>query len=38
MEQGRFFVDLKVAPSQPLTFLNVRLVQSGERGTVTEAR
>ncbi|AFE04879.1 phage tail sheath protein FI [Corallococcus coralloides DSM 2259] len=37
-EQGRFFVDLKVAPSQPLTFLNVRLVQSGERGTVTEAR
>ena len=37
-EQGRFFVDLKVAPSQPLTFLNVRLVQSGDRGTVTEAR
>lgn len=37
-EQGRFFVDLKVAPSQPLTFLNVRLVQSGERGLVTEVR
>ncbi|MBU8896468.1 hypothetical protein KRR26_12675 [Corallococcus sp. M34] len=37
-EQGRFFVDIKVAPSQPLTFLNVRLVQSGDRGLVTEAR
>ncbi|MCP3137366.1 hypothetical protein [Pyxidicoccus xibeiensis] len=37
-EQGRFFVDLKVAPSQPLTFLSVRLVQSGERGLVTEVR
>ncbi|RKH88707.1 phage tail sheath protein, partial [Corallococcus sp. AB038B] len=27
VEQGRFYVDLRVAPSQPLTFLNVRLVQ-----------
>lgn len=38
LEQGRFFVDIKVAPSLPLTFLNVRLVQSGDRGLVTEAR
>ncbi|NTX40472.1 phage tail sheath family protein [Myxococcus sp. CA033] len=38
VEQGRFYVDLRVAPSQPLTFLNVRLVQSGDRGLVTEAR
>lgn len=38
MEQGRFYVDLRVAPSLPLTFLNVRLVQSGDRGLVTEER
>jgi hypothetical protein len=37
-EQGRFFVEIKVAPSTPLTFLNVRLIQSGDRGLVTEAR
>ncbi len=38
VEQGRFIVELKVAPSSPLTFLNVRLVQSGDRGLVTEER
>jgi hypothetical protein len=38
MEQGRFYVDLRVAPSIPLSFLNVRLVQSGDRGLVTEER
>lgn len=33
-EQGRLIVDLKVAPSLPLSFLTVRLIQSGERGIV----
>jgi hypothetical protein len=37
-EQGQFFVDLKVAPSTPLLFLNVRLVQSSDRGLSTEER
>lgn len=35
-DQGRFIVELRVAPSQPLTFLVVRLVQSGDRSLVTE--
>jgi hypothetical protein len=34
---GQFIVELKVAPSLPLAFLTVRLVQSGGRGQVTEA-
>ncbi|HVF45728.1 MAG TPA: hypothetical protein VM936_22060 [Pyrinomonadaceae bacterium] len=38
VEQGRFVVELRVAPSQPLTFLTIRLVQNGERGVVTEVR
>ena len=38
MDQGRFIVELKVRPSLPLTFLTVRLVQSGDRGLVTEGR
>ena len=33
---GRFVVELKVAPSLPLTFLTVRLVQSGDRGMAAE--
>jgi hypothetical protein len=37
-DEGRFFVELRVAPSLPLTFLTVRLVQNSERGTVTEVR
>ncbi|HQU84110.1 MAG TPA: hypothetical protein PKY59_13330, partial [Pyrinomonadaceae bacterium] len=36
VEQGRFIVEIKVAPSQPLKFVNVRLVQTGGRATVTE--
>jgi hypothetical protein len=36
IEQGRFIVDLKVAPSLPLTFLTVRLVQAADRTFVTE--
>jgi hypothetical protein len=38
VEQGRFIVELKVAPSLPLTFLTVRLVQTNDRGFVTEGR
>lgn len=38
VEQGRFIVELRVAPSQPLTFLTIRLVQTGERGVVSEVR
>jgi len=37
-DQGRFVVEMKVAPSQPLSFLTVRLIQSGEHGAVTEVR
>jgi hypothetical protein len=36
VEQGRFIVELKVAPSQPLTFLTVRLLQSNDMSLVTE--
>ena len=36
VERGRFFVDLKVAPALPMSFLTVRLVQIGERATATE--
>jgi phage tail sheath protein FI len=32
VEQGLFVVELRVAPSQPLTFLTVRLVQDPDRG------
>ena len=34
--QGRFQVDLKIAPSPPMSFVTVRLVQLGENGFVTE--
>jgi hypothetical protein len=37
-DNGRFIVELKVAPSLPLTFLTLRLVQSGDRGLATEER
>jgi hypothetical protein len=36
MEQGRFIVELRVAPSLPLRFLTVRLVHNGDRGFVQE--
>jgi hypothetical protein len=36
VEQGRFIVELRVAPSQPLRFMTMRLVQKGGRGFVTE--
>lgn len=38
IDQGRFIVELRVAPSLPMTFLTVRLVQSGDRSLVTEGR
>jgi hypothetical protein len=36
VDQGRFIVELKVRPSLPMTFLTVRLVQTGDRTFVTE--
>jgi phage tail sheath protein FI len=38
VDQGRFVVELRVAPSLPMTFLTVRLVQSGDRTLVMEGR
>jgi hypothetical protein len=38
MDLGRFFVELRVAPSLPLSFLTLRLVQSGDQSQVTEER
>lgn len=38
VDEGRFVVELRVAPSRPLTFMTIRLVQTGDRGFVTEAR
>ncbi len=37
LEQGRFIVELRVAPSLPLKFVTVRLVNSGGRSNVFEA-
>jgi phage tail sheath protein FI len=36
VEQGRFIVELRVAPSLPLTFLTIRFIQTGDRSFVTE--
>jgi hypothetical protein len=36
VDAGRFIVDLRVAPSRPLTFLTVRLVQTDDRSAVAE--
>jgi hypothetical protein len=38
VEAGRLIVELKVAPSQPLTFLIVRVVEAGEGGLIVESR
>jgi phage tail sheath protein FI len=38
VDAGRFIVELRVAPSRPMTFLTVRLVQSADRATVVEGR
>lgn len=36
VDQGRFIVELRVAPSLPLTFLTLRLVQTGDRALVMQ--
>lgn len=36
IDQGRFIVELRVAPALPMKFLTVRLVQSGDRALVVE--
>jgi hypothetical protein len=38
IDAGRLIVDIKVAPAQPMTFLTVRLVQTGSTLAVTEER
>jgi hypothetical protein len=38
VDQGRLVIELRVAPSRPLTFLTVRLVQLDGQTTVTEGR
>jgi hypothetical protein len=38
VDQGRFIVELRVAPSLPMTYLTVRLVQTGDRARVFEER
>ena len=38
IDQGRFIVELRVAPSLPMTFLTIRLVQTGDRSFVVETR
>jgi len=38
VEQGRFIVELRVAPSLPMTFLTIRLVQTSDRSLATEVR
>jgi hypothetical protein len=38
LEQGRFIIELRIAPSRPLAFLTVRLVQTDQQGvTIQEA-
>jgi hypothetical protein len=38
VDQGRFIVELRVAPSLPMNFLTIRLIQNGSRTSVTEGR
>lgn len=38
VDQGRFIVELQVAPAQPLVFLTVRLVQTGDQSLVVQER
>ena len=38
MDQGRFIVELRVAPSRPLRFLSVLLLQTAERVTISEGQ
>ena len=36
VDQGRFIVELKVAPSLPMTFLTIRLIQTSDRSLAQE--
>jgi hypothetical protein len=36
VDNGRFIVELRVAPSLPMRFVTIRLVQSGDRSSITE--
>jgi hypothetical protein len=36
VDQGRFIIEIRVAPSQPMSFLTVRLVQTGQTGLVVQ--
>jgi hypothetical protein len=36
VDAGRFIVEMRVAPSLPLTFMTIRLIQTGDRGLVAE--
>ena len=38
VDQGRFIVELKVAPSLPMTFLTIRLIQTSDRSLAQEVR
>lgn len=38
VDQGRLFVEIRVAPSEPLRFLTVRLVEAGDRGFIVVGR
>jgi phage tail sheath protein FI len=38
VDAGRLIVEIKVAPSRPLTFLTVRLVRTGEGSLQVETR
>jgi hypothetical protein len=38
MDNGRFIAELRIAPSRPLSFLTIRLVQRGEASTAEEVR
>jgi len=38
IEAGRFIVELRVRPSLPMEFITIRLVQSGDHLSVSEAR
>jgi phage tail sheath protein FI len=36
VEQGRFILELRVAPSLPLRFVTVRLINAGGRSSISE--
>ncbi len=36
LDRGLFIVELRVAPSRPMSFMTIRVIQSGDRGLVLE--